>query len=86
DADAQPDGTYYQSSAGAHQGWLSGPGGADFDLALYRWNGSSWSRVDRSAGSSSEEHVSYNGSAGYYYWRIDSYSGSGNYDFWLQRP
>ncbi|MGH8086265.1 MAG: S8 family peptidase [Lysobacter sp.] len=85
-ADVQPDGTYYQSAAGTHQAWLSGPGGADFDLELYRWNGSNWGRVARSAGPSSEEQLSYNGTSGYYYWRILSYSGSGNYDFWLDRP
>jgi serine protease len=82
----QPNGTYYQSGAGTHQGWLKGPASADFDLELYRWNGSSWSRVARSISSTSEEHISYNGTAGYYYWKIVSYSGSGSYDFWLQRP
>jgi serine protease len=82
----QPNGTYYQSAAGTHRGWLKGPTNADFDLELYRWNGSSWSRVARSAGATSEEQISYNGTSGYYYWRIVSYSGSGSYDFWLQRP
>jgi serine protease len=82
----QPDGTYYQSGAGTHQGWLKGPGAADFDLELYRWNGFSWTRVSQSTSPTSDEQVSYNGSAGYYYWRILSYSGSGSYDFWLKRP
>ncbi|WP_208543213.1 S8 family peptidase [Marilutibacter alkalisoli] len=82
----QPNGTYYQAAAGTHQGWLKGPSNADFDLELYRWNGSSWSRVARSIGSTSEEHISYNGTSGYYYWRILSYSGSGSYDFWLKTP
>lgn len=86
DADAQPNGTYYYSTSGTQQGWLRGPAGTDFDLELYRWNGGSWARVGRSASADSEEHVSYNGSAGYYYWRIVSYSGSGNYDFWLSQP
>ncbi|QDH71851.1 S8 family peptidase [Lysobacter alkalisoli] len=82
----QPNGTYYQSASGTHQGWLKGPAGTDFDLELYRWNGSGWTRVAQSAGPTSEESISYNGTAGYYYWRILSYSGSGSYDFWLQRP
>jgi serine protease len=82
----QPNGTYYYSGAGTHQGWLEGPANADFDLELYRWNGSSWSRVARSINSNSSEHITYNGTAGYYYWRILSYSGSGSYDFWLKRP
>lgn len=85
DWEAQPDGTYYYSVAGLHEGWLTGPAGTDFDLRLMRWNGS-WTEVDSSLSSSSEEHIAYNGSSGYYYWRINSYSGSGPYTFLLQRP
>jgi hypothetical protein len=36
--------------------------------------------------SSSSESITFNGSSGYYYWRITSWSGSGTYNFWLQRP
>lgn len=86
DADVQPDGNYYQSAAGTHQAWLSGPSGSDYDLELYRWSGSSWVRVAQSASADSEEQISYNGTSGYYYWRILSYSGSGSYNFWLDRP
>lgn len=83
----QPNGTYYQSlGAGAHQGWLSGPAGTDFDLELYRWNGASWTKVAEGVGETSTEAVSYNGAAGYYYWRVLSYSGSGSYSFWLKKP
>lgn len=86
DWDAQPNGTYFYSSSGTHEGWLEGPGSADFDLRLYRWQGGSWQIVDSSTSASSSEYVSYNGGSGYYYWRILSYSGSGNYDFWMVRP
>ncbi|MDZ7790182.1 MAG: S8 family peptidase [Xanthomonadales bacterium] len=86
DSAVQPDGTYYYAGSGTHQGWLSGPSGADFDLALFRWNGSGWSEVASSEGSDSEEQIDYNGSAGYYYWRVSSYSGSGSYDLWLNTP
>jgi subtilisin-like proprotein convertase family protein len=86
DYDYHPNGTYYYSSAGTHQGWLEGPAGTDFDLYLWRWNGSSWATVASSTSSNSSESISYNGSAGYYVWRIYSYSGSGGYDFWLDRP
>ena len=86
DSAVQPDGTYYQAGSGTHNGWLSGPTSADFDLALFRWNGSDWSEVASSEGSDSEEQISYNGSAGYYYWRVESYSGSGSYDLWLDTP
>ncbi len=82
----QPNGNYYQSGAGAQRGWLTGPATADFDLELYRWNGSAWTRVANSASSSSTESINYNGSAGYYYWRILSYSGSGSYQFYMQTP
>ncbi|MEN1728280.1 MAG: S8 family peptidase [Pseudomonadota bacterium] len=83
--EAQPNGTYYQSGAGVHRGWLVGPNNADFDLELYRWTGR-WTRVASSTSSNSEESIEYNGASGYYYWRIRSYSGSGDYDFYLDAP
>jgi serine protease len=30
--------------------------------------------------------VSYNGAAGYYYWRVLSYSGSGAYSLYISAP
>lgn len=81
-----PNGTYFYSSAGNHQGWLQGPSNADFDLYLWRWNGFSWVTVAQSISSSSNEYINYNGNAGYYVWRVYSYSGSGSYDFWMIRP
>jgi hypothetical protein len=86
DADIQPNGTYYQSVAGTHNGVLAGPAGVNFDLALYRWNFFSWSRVAVSQNSSSSETINYNGTSGYYYWRIYSVSGAGDYTFCLKRP
>jgi subtilisin family serine protease len=86
DADIHPNGTYFQSVAGTHLGCLDGPAGVDFDLALYRWNGFSWSRVAVSQSTGPDESVTYNGTAGYYYWRVYSYSGSGSYAFGMQRP
>lgn len=88
DSDVQPNGTYYQSTrSGYHKGYLRGPAsGADFDLYLYKWNGSSWSLVKKAESSNSAEDISYYGSSGYYYWRVKSYSGSGSYDFWMSKP
>lgn len=87
DWDAQPNGTYFFSSSGTHRGWLRGPSsGADFDLELRRWSGFSWRTVASSLSPTSVESVTYSGSSGYYYWRIESYSGSGSYDFWMTRP
>jgi ribosome-binding factor A len=72
---------------GQHRGWLRGPtAGADFDLALQRWNGSSWVNVATGTTSTSSETVSFNGTVGYYRWRVYSYSGSGSYNFWMRRP
>ncbi|MGM9515103.1 M64 family metallopeptidase [Roseateles sp. DB2] len=69
---------YHQSTAGgAFTLKLSGPAGTDFDLYLYKWNGSAWAVVAKSEGSASTESVSYNGTAGYYYAQVKSYAGSG---------
>src|SRR6266540_3932607 len=86
DADVQPNGTYFLAAAGTHYGCLTGPSGADFDLALYRWSGFAWVRVSISQGPTSTENITYNGTAGYYYWRVYSYSGSGTYTLKIKRP
>lgn len=86
DYDYQPNGTYYYSGSGYHNAWLEGPAGTDFDLYLWKWNGSRWTTVASSTSSTSSESISYYGSSGYYVWRIYSYSGSGTYEFWLDRP
>ncbi|MGY6519332.1 MAG: S8 family peptidase [Lysobacteraceae bacterium] len=85
-AQVQPNGNYYQAGAGNHSGWLRGPSNADFDLELYRWSGFSWQRVARSASSDSNEQISYNGTSGFYYWRVVSASGGGNYELFLRTP
>lgn len=81
-----PNGTSYYASAGRHQGWLSGPAGSDFDVELYRFNGYGWTRVAQGVGPTSNEQVSYNGAAGWYFWYVYSYTGSGRYDLWLSVP
>lgn len=87
DSDIHVNGTYYQSTvAGTHKGVLDGPTGADFDLLLYRWNGSAWAIVARGETSSPDETITYSGTAGYYYWKVLSYSGSGSYTFTLTKP
>jgi subtilisin family serine protease len=87
DADLQPNGTYYQSTtSGEHKGCLKGPAGVDFDLYLYRWNGSSWTVVASALGTTATETIAYQGTPGYYYWRILSYSGAGSYTFEMSRP
>lgn len=85
--DYHPNGTYYYSgSSGTHEADLTGPAGADFDLYLWKWNGSGWSTVASSTSSGSNESISYSGSSGYYVWRVYSYSGSGSYDICADYP
>ena len=83
----QPCGTYYWSNAGWNYGRLRGPGGTDFDLYLWRWNGSSWVQVASATGVSSSEDINYNNPSGaWLLWGAYSYSGSGTYHFYLDRP
>lgn len=72
--------------SGAFTAQLTGPAGTDFDLYLYKWNGSSWAVVAKSEGPASTESFSYNGAAGYYYFQIKSYSGSGAYTLVYSAP
>lgn len=82
----QPCGTYYWGNAGNQIGALRGPAGTDFDLYLWRWNGSSWVQVAAAATSSNNENITYNGAAGWYLWGVYSYSGTGTYHFYYDHP
>jgi Bacterial Ig domain len=83
----EPNNTYYHTSVtGYNNGKLYGPAGADFDLYLYKWNGSRWAVVASSTTTSNNESISYYGTSGYYEWDIYAYSGSGNFQFCLQHP
>jgi streptogrisin C len=83
----QPNGSYYYSSAsGAHRGCLDGPNGTDYDLYLQKWNGAAWAVVAQGASAAADETVSYNGTAGYYRWRVHAYSGSGTYRLGYSNP
>jgi hypothetical protein len=86
DSEVQPDGDYYYAAAGQHRGVLSGPADADFDLYLYRWNGSGWQVVASATTASSDETIVHQGSAGYYAWLVSSYAGSGPYTLLLDLP
>jgi hypothetical protein len=88
DADVHPNGTYYYSgTSGTHRACLRGPSGVDFDLELDKWNGGGWwTPVAVSESVTSNESISYNGTAGYYRWRVYSFAGSGSYTFSMQRP
>jgi hypothetical protein len=58
----------------------------DFDLYLDKLSGSRWTQVAQATGSTSDEDVTYNGTAGTYRWRVVSYAGSGAYTFGLAKP
>jgi len=82
----QPCGTYYWGNAGNQIGALRGPAGSDFDLYLWRWNGTAWVQVASATTISTNENITYNGAAGWYLWGIYSYSGSGTYHFYYDHP
>jgi serine protease len=83
----QPNGSWYYSSvSGTHAGYLRGPAGADFDLYLQKWNGASWANVASGTTTSTNENVTYSGTAGYYRWRVFAYSCSGAYQLYIARP
>jgi streptogrisin C len=83
----QPNGSYYySSSSGAHIGCLDGPTGTDFDLYLQKWNGYGWVTVASGTTPAADENVSYNGTAGYYRYRVHAYSGSGSYTLGVTNP
>jgi streptogrisin C len=65
---------------------VSGPSGADFDLYLQRWNGSTWATVAQSTSPGANESVSYSGAAGYYRFVVQAYSGSGAYTLGATTP
>jgi subtilisin family serine protease len=86
DYDFHPGGTYFYSAGGVFKGCLRGPSGTNFDLYLWKWNGSAWATVAQGVTATSAEDVSYSGTSGYYVWRVQSFSGSGTYSVGMQRP
>jgi hypothetical protein len=83
----QPDDLYYRSAAsGVHSACLDGPDGADFDLYLQKWNGSTWVTVASAVGPNPDERIGYTGTAGYYRYRVDAASGSGSYSLGYAAP
>ncbi|MGY0236577.1 S1 family peptidase [Longispora urticae] len=83
----QPNNSYYQSAgSGTHASCLRGPAGTDYDLALQKWNGSTWAQVAVSNGPTNAEQISYSGTAGYYRYVVTAYSGSGAYTLSIAKP
>ncbi|WP_137936663.1 M64 family metallopeptidase [Chitinivorax sp. B] len=74
-----PQQVYRSANGGVFKLGLTGPSNADFELALYKWNGRAWAVVANATGPTSTENINYNGTAGDYYIEVKSYSGTGNY-------
>lgn len=82
----QPNGNYYFAPAGTQRAFLQAADNVDFELELYAWNNTGWSRVATSTNNGSSEVITYNGNANYYVWRVVSYRGAGNYRLFLDTP
>lgn len=88
--DYNPSANGFASNGGSFEGHLRGVAGTDFDLYLEKLSsgllGSSWSSVASGTTSTSNEDISYTGTAGTYRWRVKSYSGAGGYDLYIHNP
>lgn len=83
---AQPNGWYFYSRSGFHAACLDVPDGADFDVALQRFNGMRWVTVARTRGDSGDETVTFTGRFGIYRYLVTAVSGSGDYTLGYKRP
>jgi subtilisin family serine protease len=71
---------------GDHVGCLTGPADADFDLNLFRFNGTAFDLVASSTGQGSTESLSFNGAAGRYVWQVVAVSGTGDFTLQVVNP
>ncbi|HEY9023301.1 MAG TPA: M64 family metallopeptidase, partial [Burkholderiaceae bacterium] len=71
--------SFYSSAGGWFYVSTVGPSGTNFDLRLYKWNGSGWALVSQSGQNGSYDTIMYSGTGGYYYTAITSLAGSGSY-------
>lgn len=81
----QPNNSYFQYGGGTISLTLTGPAGANFDLFLQRWNGSSWVNVAQSTSTTANESLSYSANNAYYQVLIRAISGSGNYQLTIRK-
>ena len=72
-------GSHYSAFGGLFSLNVDGPRWANFQLYLYKWDGSAWLLVDRSERARSKEVIAYNGTPGYYYAQVLSAEGGGRY-------
>jgi|APMI01.1.fsa_nt_gi serine protease len=76
----------YVTAAGTISATLKGPSNADFELHLYRWNGTAWQIVAKSESPTSNEALTYSANPGYYTIEVFSYRGAGNYSLTYALP
>ncbi|ADV67955.1 S8 family peptidase [Deinococcus maricopensis] len=81
----QPGMNGFTYAGGTLKATLTGPSNTDFDLYLQKLNGTTWTDVAASEGSSSSEGITYNAANGTYRWEVYSYSGSGNFQLVEQK-
>ncbi|MEU8125376.1 M4 family metallopeptidase [Spirillospora sp. NPDC049024] len=77
---------FESEASGTHRACLDGPAGADFDLYLQKWDGTSWTTVARATTPAADEELAYSGAAGSYRYRIRSYRGAGDYVLGYDAP
>jgi hypothetical protein len=73
-------GSYTSLASGNHQGCLSGPAAADFNLYLQERSGEEWVTVASGNGGTSTEVVTYRGQPGTYRWVVYSHQGTGAFN------
>ena len=78
--------SYSTSASGTHNGSLTGPANANFDLYLDKQLLFLWSPVASSTGATSTENIRYTGTPGSYRWRVYSAGGSGAFVLCSVRP
>jgi streptogrisin C len=76
----------FRAHSGTHNACLTPPAGADFDLSLQRWNGTSWRTVAKAAGDTSSEQLTFTGRGGRYRYSVSSAEGSGAYVLGVDVP
>ena len=78
---------YFTTVAGGYiHAWLGGTPGTNFNLQLYRWNGTSWVLVATQGTASTNEYMVYfNSTPGRYRFRVSSASGAGTFDLFVRK-
>jgi hypothetical protein len=79
---------YFNTTVGGYiHAWLAGTPGTNFNLQLYRYNGTAWVLVATAAtGSTNEYLVHYDAAPGQFRFKVSSALGAGTYDLFVRKP